>query len=117
MRKRSNLELEVAFYDSGDVDSYDGPEPTLIGSSPALVSFGGASYDATRASEPLSAATAQGYRDGKIRVFLREIPEGVKEADWLQIPSMGAEFYTIMSMDKRGVLPGRYPMRLEAEAN
>lgn len=119
MDQRRKLEVPIDFYKlEGDPLGYDGPEPVKVGSSIALISKGGASYDATSDSNSETNAPTQGNVSGQIRVFLRAHP-GVDLAEdehWFILPTMAQRFFVVKQPDLRGVLPGRYPYRIEGEA-
>lgn len=119
MNRRSKLEVPIDFYRVDGETSYDGPVPTKIGSAMALVSKGGAPYDATSVPTAMDNAPTMGNVSGRIRVFLRAHP-GIDLIDgthWLMLPTMSDRFFVVREPDLRGVLPGRYPYRLEGEGS
>lgn len=119
MDRRSKLEVPIDFYLVSGETSYEGPEPTKIGSASALISKGGAAYDATSVPTATDNDPTMGNVSGRLRVFLRAHPgiELIDGTHWFMLPTMSDRFFVVREPDLRGVLPGRYPYRLEGEGN
>lgn len=119
--RRNKLEIAVEFYDAGDENSYEGPEPVKFAEVSALVSFSDITYDATRDPNSRINQPSHGDRSGSVRVFLGDPPAGLRERVeagdevWMLFPEDANRFFALKTADLRGVLPGRYPNRLTGE--
>lgn len=119
MSRRSKLEVPIQIFSVGEGEnSWNGPEPVLIAEMSALVSWGSSPNNPEIDANSQTVTPTQGDRYGAIRVFLRRIPEELKpqiiEGAWILAPTMANRYFKVVAPDLRGVLPGKYPYRLEA---
>lgn len=115
MSKRSKFEVPVQFFKVAGANSYRGGESVPFpGTYMALVSFGSTPYSAEEDKTQGSVNPTEGDRFGAIRIFLKAVPEGLQKGDRFILPTMANREFEIVAPDLRGVLPGRYPYRIEA---
>lgn len=114
MNKRKRLEVTVQFLSVGP-ESYEGPTYTEYeGSVQALFSAGVAPYDAGRSGKSPIDTVEGNSAGGPARLFCAtQIPEAVEQGDYMRIDGRADRLFQITYIDRRGVLPGRYPYRLE----
>ena len=118
MNKRKKLESKVDFYSVGP-EGRDGPTYyNYEGSVQALFSAGASPYDAG-VSDKSPIDTLEGNSSGgNARVFCAtKIPDAIEKGDHMRIDGRADRIFVITYIDRRGVLPGRYPYRLEGIGN
>lgn len=104
--RRQKFERTVKFYKVEGQDTREGPSEELIGSAKGIVSIGAQGLDPDYVTV-VTDSTVRCFFKNNYRAVLSEVAIG----DELELDGVGR--YEVNAVDIRGVLPGKYPNRIE----